>query len=115
MAVRRLNTKAVRRRQNIRLAAGRAADLKGKGEQPVATLRIPRDALVVLVGAPGSGKTTFANRHFEQAEVISSDYYRKVLSGSAANQEVSPEAFAMLQWVAQSRIDRGLLTVLDTI
>lgn len=33
-------------------------------------------SLVVLVGATGSGKSTFARRHFAPTEVISSDFCR---------------------------------------
>jgi len=37
-------------------------------------VRFPELALVVLVGTSGSGKSTFARRHFKPTEVISSDY-----------------------------------------
>jgi protein phosphatase len=37
---------------------------------------IPDLALVALVGASGSGKSTFGRRHFQPTEVLSSDFFR---------------------------------------
>src|SRR3954447_6070808 len=42
----------------------------------VQRLEIPDFALVVLIGATGSGKSHFAAKHFKPTEVISSDYAR---------------------------------------
>jgi protein phosphatase len=36
-------------------------------------VKIPDFSLVVLVGATGSGKSTFAARHFLPTEIMSSD------------------------------------------
>ena len=38
-----------------------------------ANLTIPEFCLVVLMGASGSGKSTFARTHFAPTEVLSSD------------------------------------------
>lgn len=46
----------------------------------MSTIRIPELALVALVGASGSGKSTFARAHFKPTEVISSDYCRALVS-----------------------------------
>jgi ABC-type dipeptide/oligopeptide/nickel transport system ATPase component len=43
-------------------------------------LGVPAMGLVVLVGVSGSGKSTFAARHFKPTEVISSDYCRGLVS-----------------------------------
>lgn len=40
------------------------------------TLAVPDLSLVVLIGATGSGKSTFAARHFRPTEVLSSDFCR---------------------------------------
>ena len=47
----------------------------------VTTILVPDPSLVLLVGAAGAGKTTFAARHFAPDEVLSSDAYRAVVSG----------------------------------
>ena len=44
------------------------------------TLTIPEFALVVLIGASGAGKSTFARKHFLPTEVISSDVCRGLVS-----------------------------------
>ena len=39
-------------------------------------LKIPKLCLVVLVGVSGSGKSSFAARHFRPTEVLASDTFR---------------------------------------
>src|SRR5689334_18376740 len=76
-------------------------------------LVIPEHALVVLVGASGSGKSTFARTHFGPYEVISSDYCRGLVSDDENNQAVSADAFAVLHYIAGKRLAGGRLTVVD--
>ena len=38
-------------------------------------ITLPEFALVVLIGASGSGKSTFAARHFALFETVSSDFF----------------------------------------
>jgi len=45
-------------------------------------IAIPDFSLVVLIGSTGSGKSTFARKHFLSTEVISSDFCRALLSDS---------------------------------
>ena len=76
-------------------------------------LRIADPSLVVLVGAAGSGKSTFAARHFRPDEILSSDAFRAAISGDAADQSVSPAAFKALHAALDRRLLDRRLTVVD--
>ncbi len=70
-------------------------------------------SLIVLIGAAGAGKSTFASRHFAVDEVLSSDRYRKLVSGDEANQVATRAAFLRLHRDLETRLADGLLTVVD--
>jgi protein phosphatase len=69
--------------------------------------------LVVLVGAAGSGKSTFAARHFAPDEILSSDRFRELIAGDAANQTATRPAFGRLHRELTRRLAAGHLTVVD--
>ncbi|WP_424950997.1 polynucleotide kinase-phosphatase [Deinococcus sp.] len=77
------------------------------------SISLPELCLVALVGASGSGKTTFARQHFEGGEVLSSDAFRLLVSGDENSQDATQDAFEALYFVARQRLRRGLLTVID--
>lgn len=77
-------------------------------------IEIPEFALVAMVGATSSGKTTFANKHFLPTEVLSSDFFRAMISDDENNQTVSADAFELLYYAANKRLDRMKTTVIDT-
>jgi protein phosphatase len=77
------------------------------------TLTVPELSLVVLVGTTGSGKSTFAARHFAPTQVLSSDYCRGLVSDDENDQSASADAFDLLHHIAGIRLRRGLLTVVD--
>ncbi|MDR0593245.1 MAG: polynucleotide kinase-phosphatase [Bifidobacteriaceae bacterium] len=79
----------------------------------MAELDIPELSLVLLIGASGSGKSVFAERHFGAFEVISSDFCRGLVSSDPANQAATEDAFEVLGLIAAKRLRRGLLTVVD--
>jgi protein phosphatase len=79
----------------------------------MSTLRIPELSLVALIGASGSGKSTFARKHFLPSEVLSSDYFRSLISDDENNQAVTRDAFEALNFVAAKRLKLGRLTVID--
>jgi len=70
-------------------------------------------SLVVLIGAAGAGKSTFAERHFADEEILSSDRYRRLVSGDEANQAATRAAFTRLHRDLETRLANGLLTVVD--
>ncbi|WP_194819036.1 polynucleotide kinase-phosphatase [Nocardia sp. XZ_19_385] len=76
-------------------------------------LSIPELSLVVLIGSTGSGKSTFARKHFRATAVVSSDACRGIVSDDENDQSATPDAFALLHHIAGVRLRRGLRTVVD--
>jgi len=73
----------------------------------------PELSLVVLIGASGSGKSTFARKHFLPTEVISSDYCRALVSDDENSLPATNDAFDVLHFIAAKRLAAGRLTVVD--
>ncbi|HEY0646831.1 polynucleotide kinase-phosphatase [Phenylobacterium sp.] len=86
---------------------------KRRDEVRVQRLDIPDFSLVVLIGATGSGKSSFAARHFKPTEVISSDYARGLVSDDENDQSVSADAFDLVRAIAEKRLKNRKLTVID--
>ncbi len=76
-------------------------------------LVVPTSGLVVLVGASGAGKTSFAARHFAPTEVLSSDAFRALVGDDEADQSATAAAFDVLGRVLAHRLQRGRLSVVD--
>ncbi len=74
---------------------------------------IPDLSLVVLIGASGSGKSSFARAHFKTTEILSSDFCRGLVSDDENDQAATKEAFDVLHYVAAKRLAAGRLTVVD--
>lgn len=77
-------------------------------------MRLPDPALVVLVGASGSGKSTWAER-FRRDEIVSSDALRGVVGSGPHDLDASDDAFSLLEQVVDARLGRRLTTVVDTL
>ncbi|WP_030682486.1 polynucleotide kinase-phosphatase [Streptomyces sp. NRRL B-1347] len=77
------------------------------------TLPVTDLSLVVLIGASGSGKSTFARRHFKPTEVISSDFCRGLVADDENDQSASRDAFDVLHYIAGKRLAAGRRTVVD--
>lgn len=76
-------------------------------------ISIPKLSLVLLIGASGSGKSSFARRHFLSTEVISSDFCRALVSDDENDQSATKDAFDLLHYIAAKRLAAGRLTVVD--
>jgi protein phosphatase len=70
-------------------------------------------SLVVLIGASGSGKSTFARRHFKPTEVLSSDFCRGLVRDDENDQSATRDAFDVLHYIAGKRLAAGRRTVVD--
>jgi protein phosphatase len=76
-------------------------------------IELPELCLVALIGASGSGKSTFAKNHFKPTEILSSDYFRGLVSDDETDQSATAAAFDSLYYIAGKRLDAGKLTVID--
>jgi alkanesulfonate monooxygenase SsuD/methylene tetrahydromethanopterin reductase-like flavin-dependent oxidoreductase (luciferase family)/predicted kinase len=76
---------------------------------------LPDPAVVVLAGAAGSGKSTWAGARFRAAEIVSSDQLRTVVGSGPADLEATEEAFALLDQIVAARTRRGFTAVIDTL
>ena len=76
-------------------------------------IAIPEYCLVALIGISGSGKTSFAKKHFLPTEVLSSDFCRALVSDDENNQAATKDAFEILNYIAAKRLSAFKLTVID--
>lgn len=77
------------------------------------TIEIPEFALVLLVGASGTGKSTFAAKHFLPTEVVSSDRMRGWVADDESDQSATADAFDVLHYVVEKRLKARRFTVVD--
>lgn len=96
-----------------------SVDTPDGGDQPLTgtpggrRLPVTDLSLVVLIGASGSGKSTFARRHFKPTEIVSSDFCRGLVADDENDQSASKDAFDVLHYIAGKRLAAGRLTVVD--
>jgi protein phosphatase len=74
---------------------------------------IPQNTLIVLCGPAGSGKSTWAAKHFSETQIVSSDECRALVFDDSANQSVSPHAFDLMHFIIEKRLTLGRLTIAD--
>ena len=74
---------------------------------------IPSGTVVVLVGAPGAGKSTFAAAHFAPTQILSLDAFRGAVSDDVEDQAATGDALGVMYQVLEARMRRRLTTVLD--
>src|SRR5580700_9503672 len=68
---------------------------------------------LALVGPSGSGKSSFARKHFRPTEVLSSDFCRGLVSDDENSQAATNDAFEVLHFIASKRLTAGKLVVVD--
>ncbi|MBH1937810.1 AAA family ATPase [Streptomyces sp. AV19] len=73
---------------------------------------IPDSSLVVLIGAAGSGQSTWA-RTWPATQVLELDRFRALVSDDAGDQEATDDAVFALQTVLEARLARRKMTVVD--
>jgi F420-dependent oxidoreductase-like protein len=78
-------------------------------------VRLAEGTLVVLVGPPASGKSTWAAEQFRPHDVVSSDALRAVVGLGEHDQRASTDAFDLLDLVIERRLRRRLTTVVDSL
>ncbi len=76
-------------------------------------IQVPELSLVLLIGVSGSGKSTFARKHFGKHEVVSSDECRGIVSNDENSLSATDDAFDLLNYIIGKRLKNGLLTVVD--
>lgn len=77
-------------------------------------MRLPDPCLVVLVGASGCGKSTWAVEQFGAWRVVAADDLRAIVGRHEHDQRASKDAFDLLERIADARLRRRFTTVLDT-
>lgn len=84
--------------------------MTGRG---MTALDLPDPCLVVLIGASGSGKSTLAARLFAPDQILSSDAYRRIVSGDESDQAATTAAFRRLHHDLHVRLAERRTTVVD--
>ena len=79
--------------------------------QPVALVA---GTLVVLIGAAGSGKSTWARAHFVESEIVSTDAMRALVGEGEGDQRANRDMFTIFDAVIEARMRRRLTTVIDS-
>jgi protein phosphatase len=79
----------------------------------ITQIDIPDFALIVLIGATGSGKSTFAAKHFLPTEIVSSDRARGLVADDESDQSASADAFELVAAIAGKRLKNRRLAVID--
>ncbi|HEV7205429.1 MAG TPA: LLM class flavin-dependent oxidoreductase [Jatrophihabitans sp.] len=76
---------------------------------------LPDPAVVVLVGASGAGKSTWAAARYRTQEIVSSDELRGVVGSGRHDLDASVDAFRLLDDIVAARLRRRLTCVIDTL
>ncbi len=83
------------------------------GSSPYADGIQPVAPLVIMVGAPGAGKSTWAAARFPHDQMFGLDMFRRLLAGNVLDQDATAAAAEMLDVVRGYRMAKALTTVID--
>lgn len=75
---------------------------------------IPTPSLVVLIGPPASGKSSWAHANFRPEQIVGADDLRAIVGEHALDLGATDDAFDLLDRIVALRLGRGLTTVVDT-
>ena len=78
-------------------------------------MSLPDPALVVLVGASGSGKSTWAAQRYRAEEVVSSDTLRGVVGSGPHDLDASADAFTLVEAIVTLARNLDLVVVAEGI
>jgi len=78
------------------------------------TIKIKPDTIVVMMGAIGTGKSTLAHHHFQEHQIVETDFIQKQLTGNSDNTDYKGAVFEIFFATLAARARVGLLTVLDS-
>lgn len=73
----------------------------------ITEITIADPSVVVLIGPPGCGKSTFAQRHFAATEILNPDQYRAMICDDEGDQDASRGAFRVLDLILGERLAHG--------
>jgi len=77
-------------------------------------ISIPHPSLVMFCGPAGSGKSTFARKHFSETAIVSSDRCRAMIGDDESNLAVSRDAFDLFHQIIAARLRNRRLAVADS-
>ncbi|MEM9468067.1 MAG: LLM class flavin-dependent oxidoreductase [Actinomycetota bacterium] len=75
---------------------------------------LPTPSLIVLVGPPASGKSTWAAENVSPSQILSSDALRAVVGEHPLDLAATDDVFEILDRMLEMRSGRRLTTVVDT-
>lgn len=81
------------------------------GKEP--KLDYEKGSLVMMAGASGLGKSTFANKHFPEAKILSADAIRGELFGDESVQKDPRRVFSILHQRVRKALADGETVVVD--
>jgi alkanesulfonate monooxygenase SsuD/methylene tetrahydromethanopterin reductase-like flavin-dependent oxidoreductase (luciferase family)/predicted kinase len=92
-----------------------SADRPDAVDDPESSEVLSDPCVVVLAGAAGSGKSTWAAARYTRSEIVSTDALRSVVGTGPADLDASTDAFAVADLVVGARLRRRLTTVIDSL